>query len=92
MIVEEIMRTNVSTLLPTDTIEAGLRLMEQKKIRHIPIVNKKNHLVGLVTASRIREAGPSIFHAGEHLEDLQKPLETIMKKDVIFGHPLDFIE
>ena len=92
MIVEEIMRTNVSTLLPTDTIEAGLRLMEQKKIRHIPIVNEENHLVGLVTASRIREAGPSIFHAGEHLEDLQKPLETIMKKDVIFGHPLDFIE
>ncbi|XJZ26507.1 acetoin utilization AcuB family protein [Bacillota bacterium Lsc_1132] len=92
MIVEEIMRTNVSTLLPNNTIADGIRLMAQKKIRHVPIVNEENHLVGLVTASRIREAGPSIFHAGEHLEDLQKPIETIMKKNVVFGHPLDFVE
>jgi acetoin utilization protein AcuB len=35
---------------------------------------------------------PSIFHANEHIEDLQKPIETIMKKDVITGHPLDFVE
>lgn len=92
MIVEEIMRTCVSTLLPTDTIADGFRLMQTKKIRHIPIVNHEKHLVGLVTAPRLREAAPSIFHTGEHMEDLQKPIESIMKKDVLFGHPLDFVE
>lgn len=92
MIVEEIMRTNVSTLLPTDTIADGFRLMGAKKIRHVPVVNEEEQLVGLVTAARLRESAPSIFHTGEHLEDLQKPISSIMKKDVIFGHPLDFVE
>lgn len=92
MIVEEIMCTNVSTLKPANTIADGFRLIEAKKIRHIPIVDEENQLVGIVTASRLREAVPSIFHTGEHLEDLQKPIEAIMTKNVIFGHPLDFVE
>jgi acetoin utilization protein AcuB len=92
MIIEEIMKTNVSSLSPTDTISDAIHLMDAKKIRHIPIVNSENQLVGLVTASRIRNATPSIFHADEHLEDLQKPLELIMRKDIVTGHPLDFVE
>lgn len=92
MIIEEIMKTNVSSLSPTDTISDAIHLIDAKKIRHIPIVNSGNQLVGLVTASRIRNATPSIFHADEHLEDLQKPLELIMRKDIVTGHPLDFVE
>ncbi|MFD0827261.1 acetoin utilization AcuB family protein [Neobacillus sp. M.A.Huq-85] len=92
MIVEEIMKPNVATLFPTDSIKDALRLMESKKIRHVPIIDSENHLVGLVTVVDIRDAMPSIFHANEHLEDLQKPVVTIMKKNVITGHPLDFVE
>ena len=92
MIAEEIMKTKVATLFPTDSIDAALRLMESQKIRHVPIIDSEKHLVGLVTAVDIRNALPSIFHANEHLEDLQKPIESIMKKDVITGHPLDFVE
>ncbi|MCM2531400.1 acetoin utilization AcuB family protein [Neobacillus pocheonensis] len=92
MIVEEIMKTDVAKLSPTASIADAIRLMESKKIRHIPIVNLEEHLVGLVTAACIRDATPSIFHANEHLEDLQKPIDSIMKKDVITGHPLDFVE
>lgn len=92
MIVEEVMIKNIFSLQPTDTIETAINLMKTKKIRHLPIVDKDNHLIGLVNASRLREASPSVFHIGEHLEDLQKPLETIMRKDVIVGHPLDFVE
>jgi acetoin utilization protein AcuB len=50
MIVEEIMKTKVATLFPTDSIDAALRLMESKKIRHVPIIDSDEHLVGLVTA------------------------------------------
>lgn len=92
MIVEEIMRKQVITLLPTNTIEEGIRLMKEKKIRHLPIIDHDHQLIGLVTASRIRDASPSIFHMNEHLEDLQKPLGKIMRTDLIFGHPLDFVE
>jgi acetoin utilization protein AcuB len=92
MIIEEIMKTDVAKLLPTDTITDAIGLMEARKIRHIPIVDQEGHLVGLVTVAKIRDAMPSIFHANEHPEDLRKPLETIMEKNVITGHPLDFVE
>ncbi len=92
MIVEEIMKTDVATLLPTDTIGDAMKLMEERKIRHIPIINEEKHLVGLITVAKIRDATPSIFHANEHPEDLKKPLESIMEKSVITGHPLDFVE
>jgi acetoin utilization protein AcuB len=92
MIVEEIMKTEVASLLPTSTIADAIDLMEAKRIRHIPIVNDKKHIVGLVTVAKIREATPSIFHTNEHPEDLKKTLDTIMETDVITGHPLDFVE
>lgn len=92
MIVEEIMKTNVAVLFPTNTIADAITLMESEHIRHIPIVNRENHLVGLVTVARIREATPSIFRANEHPEDLRKTIDTIMEKDVITGHTLDFVE
>jgi len=92
VIIEEIMRTKVVTMLPTNTIADGIRLMKEKKIRHLPIVDSKQSLLGLVNASRLRDASPSIFHAGEHAEVLEKPLGSIMRKDVITGHPLDFVE
>ncbi|WP_160724023.1 acetoin utilization AcuB family protein [Bacillus sp. USDA818B3_A] len=92
MIIEEIMKTDVAVLFPTDTIADAIHLMDARKIRHIPIIDQNRHLQGLVTVTQIREATPSIFHANEHPEDLKKPLEAIMKKNVITGHPLDFVE
>ena len=86
------MKKEVATLFPNNTIADAISVMRTKKIRHIPIVNTEDHLVGLVTASRIRDATPSIFHADEHLEDLQKPLNSIMRTDIHIGHPLDFVE
>lgn len=92
MIVEEIMKTNVATLKPSNTIEDAIRLMESKRIRHIPITDDGKKVIGLVTDRDIKEAAPSIFRREEHSEDLQKPLDAIMKKNVITGHPLDFVE
>lgn len=92
MIIEQIMKTDVATLLPTDTIADAIQLMESRKIRHIPIINHEKHLVGLVTVAKIHEATPSIFHANEHPEDMKKPLNAIMEQNVITGHPLDFVE
>ncbi|WP_027409628.1 acetoin utilization AcuB family protein [Anoxybacteroides tepidamans] len=92
MIVEQIMKTNVTTLQPYNTIAEAAQLLKQQHIRHIPIVDDDNCLIGLVTDRDIRDASPSIFHVADRLEDLQKPVSTIMKTDVITGHPLDFVE
>ncbi|MFO1444161.1 acetoin utilization AcuB family protein [Bacillus sp. Bva_UNVM-123] len=92
MIVEEIMRTNVATLTEENTIAEAVKLMGEKKIRHLPIINSKRQLVGLVTDRDIRDASPSIFDTEKFKEELQNPLKVIMKTDVITGHPLDFVE
>ncbi|HLO12035.1 MAG TPA: acetoin utilization AcuB family protein [Pseudoneobacillus sp.] len=92
MIVEEIMKTDVAYLSPTDSISKAILLMASKKIRHLPIINEQHHVVGLITDRDIKDAAPSIFRANEHKEDLEKPIHTIMKKNVIIGHPLDFVE
>ncbi|WP_335871294.1 acetoin utilization AcuB family protein [Bacillus sp. 2205SS5-2] len=90
MIVEEIMKTNVSVLTPDDTILTALELMRSKGIRHLPICDS-DQLIGIISDRDLKEATPSIFNAPSE-EELNKPLKLIMKKNVITGHPLDFVE
>ena len=92
MILEEIMKTDVITLAESDTIKTAIQIVNEKKIRHIPIVNTDGHVVGLITDRDLRDAAPSIFRAEEHQEDLERPLGSIMQKQIITGHPLDFVE
>lgn len=92
MIVEEIMKTKVIALVETDSIAEALKVMRENKIRHLPIIDEKHHLIGLVTDRDIRDATPSIFDTEKFKEGLQNPLKMIMRTDVITGHPLDFVE
>ena len=42
MIVEEIMKTEIFTVTPTDSIADTMRLMEIKRIRHIPVIDAES--------------------------------------------------
>ncbi|GLB58533.1 acetoin utilization AcuB family protein [Cytobacillus sp. NCCP-133] len=92
MIVEEIMKTDVTALSKDDSIADAIKVMNAKKVRHLPITDNDNKLIGLVTDRDIRDATPSIFHTELFKDDLQRPLDTIMKTEIITGHPLDFAE
>jgi len=93
MILEEIMKTNVITLTSEDSIDKAYKLMLHHKVRHLPIINENKHLTGIVSDRDIRDALPSILSdSKEQRNVLEKPLKTIMKTDLITGHPLDFVE
>jgi acetoin utilization protein AcuB len=92
MIVEKVMTKDVITLAETDTISRAISIIKEKKIRHIPIVDDHDQLIGLISDRDIRDATPSIFRINEFEDDLQKPVSTIMKTNLITGHPLDFVE
>ncbi|PAQ16568.1 acetoin utilization AcuB family protein [Bacillus sp. FJAT-42315] len=92
MLLEEIMKSEVHTLSPNDKIGTALNLLRKQKIRHIPIVDETGHLVGLVTDRDVKEATPSILQKETSENELNKPLSLIMEKNVITGHPLDFVE
>ncbi|WP_431027548.1 acetoin utilization AcuB family protein [Lysinibacillus sp. LZ02] len=92
MIVEEIMQTDVCTLKPTDTVNDAVRLMREKKIRHLPIVDENETVVGIVTDHDIKKALPSCLKEEANSITYDAPLEDIMVKEPIIGHPLDFVE
>jgi acetoin utilization protein AcuB len=91
MIVEEIMKTNLTTLKKNNTIAEAYKLLEEKRIRHMPIVDDDQRLIGLVSDRDIRDALPSRF-LEKDTDILQKPLEQLMTTDLITCHPLDFAE
>lgn len=93
MIVEEIMNTDVYTLEQCkNTIGDAVLLMREKNIRHIPIVNSTNEVVGIVTAHDIKNVMPSNIQENVQPSNYDIPIETIMVKNPIIGHPLDFVE
>ncbi|WP_428911298.1 acetoin utilization AcuB family protein [Niallia sp. Krafla_26] len=93
MIVEEIMTKKLITLKEYQTILEAHTLMHQYKIRHIPITDEKDCLIGLISDRDIRDALPSILLDTEKEKDVhQLPVNKIMQKDIITGHPLDFVE
>lgn len=93
MLVEDIMNTDVKTLSPTDSIAAALKMLREHKIRHIPIVNAENEVIGIVSDRDVRDASASIFDNGSKSDLLlQNELQTIMSSPVVTVHPLDFAE
>lgn len=55
----EIIKKNPVTVSPEATFFEAREIMQDKEIRHLPVVDKHNNLVGIVTDRDIREAGPS---------------------------------
>lgn len=92
MIVEEIMKTDIVVLSENHSIADALKIMREKRIRHLPIVDEDKSLVGLVTDRDLRDATPSIFDTDKFKEGVNNPLRLVMKTDIITGHPLDFVE
>lgn len=70
--VAEIMTAGVTTALDTDDLKVALDAMSSGKIRRLPIVDKHNRLVGVVSLGdlsiRVKEK-----YAGEALETISQP-------------------
>ncbi|SFF05128.1 acetoin utilization AcuB family protein [Alteribacillus iranensis] len=92
MLVEDIMIKSPITISKHHTIKEAMELLHENKIRHIPVIDDNNTLIGIVSDRDIRDASPSIFHLNDNQESLLHSVEKIMKYPVITVHPLDFIE
>ncbi len=57
--IKEMMQKNPITVLPEASFYEVRALIRDKGIRHLPVVDKEGHLVGIVTDRDIREAAPS---------------------------------
>lgn len=86
------MNKEIHTLLPEHTVRDAVRVMREKKIRHLPIVNENNEVIGIVTEHDIKNALPSCLRDEPNSTIYESPIASIMVKNPIVGHPLDFVE
>lgn len=63
--IDEIMTPQPFTLRQEDSIFTARQLMKEKRIRHIPIVDANQQLVGLITQSDLLAASESTLHSGD---------------------------
>jgi acetoin utilization protein AcuB len=82
--VDEIMTTEIFTLPATATVADAIRVMAEKSIRHIPIVDSEGNLKGLVTRHDVMAVLDSTLRAEAVRRDpVTIPLTEIMTRDVV---------
>ena len=62
--IEEIMTRDVLTTTPGTFVEDAARLMAENKIGGLPVVDKDNHVVGVITETDVFRAFIELYRAG----------------------------
>ena len=84
--VDEIMTTNVYTLTSDHSVYDARCLMNEKNIRHLPIMDGSNHLIGLLTQRDLLSASESTLYTTSNdarIElEKQHKIEEVMTRQV----------
>lgn len=87
MFVKEFMTPDPITITPDTAVPTALRLMREKKVRHLPIVDTHGKLLGIVSDKDLLHASPSqaTSLAIWEITDLMSRLkvEKVMTRDVV---------
>lgn len=88
MIISEVMAKKPATVNPEASVIEAKRIMADKGVSKLPVVDKSGALVGIVTDNDIQKAAPSeattldMFELSYLISKLT--VEKVMKKDVKF--------
>lgn len=89
MLVQDVMRFPVITVGPGVTLEEAYRLLLEKGIRHLPVM-EEGRLVGIITDRDIRLATSHLNPKGPCPGCAQ--VGEVMTREVVTAHPLDPVE
>lgn len=88
--VQELMSNTLYTLKAHDTVHAARELMLEKRIRHVPIVDDDNNLVGLLTKHDVLAVSISTLAEVENevRDELEEgiPIAEVMISDLMVGY------
>jgi acetoin utilization protein AcuB len=96
MLVQGWMTTDVSTIGEDASIMKASIVMKEKKIRSLPVVDKKDKLVGIVSDRDLRDASPSkattldVYELNYLLSSMK--IKDVMTKDLVFVRPDETVE
>ena len=87
MIVSKVMTRNPVFIRPDMSLADARSVMDKEKIGHLPVLDKKNNLIGLITKKDLLKAGPSpatsldMYEISYLLSKLT--VEKIMERNVV---------
>lgn len=96
MLVKGWMTADVITIDEDTPMMKASIIMKEKKIRSLPIVDKKRKLVGIVTDRDLRDASPSkattldVYELNYLISTIK--IKDIMTKDIVFVRPDETVE
>ena len=87
--IEDMMTRNPHTLLRSHSLSDAKHLMEKHDIRHVPVVDTENRLLGVVTQRDVLAAQESSLQkiSEEQSHTLTTPLDIAMRKNVMSVDP-----
>ena len=71
--VGEVMSKGVSWVLETDTVEQAVKIMSERQVRRLPVVNQDKKLVGIVALGDLAVKDSQNQPAGKALSEISKP-------------------
>lgn len=86
MRVEDIMTPDPVTIAPEAPLAVALKLMRERQVRHLPVVDTEGRLVGILTDRDLRQASFARLRAlREADQDLQ--VQSVMTWALVVIHP-----
>ena len=89
------MTAGVATVRETDTIANARKLMFERRIHHLPVVDERDVLVGILSTNDLLRVGPhDHFARPRDVEEAMagKAVAEVMTTDVVSVRPTDTIE
>ena len=81
---DTMMTTEVITIGVDDNLDAARQIMHDKRIRHLPVVDAENSVVGLIKITNVLAATDSFLRDDDSkLHPDQIPVSDVMVSDVI---------
>lgn len=87
MLIKDWMSTSVATVGPDESMMKASKLMKDKAIRRLPVVDDKGKLIGIVSDRDIKEASPSKATTLD-VHELYYLLSEIKVKDIMTKNPV----
>ena len=87
MLVQEWMTKDVLTITPDTSMMKASRLMKDKKVRRLPVVDEARHVVGIVSDRDIKDASPSKATTLD-MHELYYLLSELKVKDIMTKNPV----
>jgi CBS domain-containing protein len=83
MSLEMIMSTDLITISPDDSLDSARKIMHDKRIHHLPVVDGEENLVGLVTLTNVLAATDSVLRNSDNrIHANEIAVKDIMVQDV----------